>query len=148
MMQRADLCPGAFCRRQVVQIQGILGLNRTAQITIATMGAGALLLALGIDPTLAVAVIVGVIVHIRGPVRIKGDSLVNHPETMTVSQRFCCLFHQPCARGPLVIRQRLHIHHHTGSIVMGLECLVADCFRPAVLKRLGGGLDAYIGINQ
>ncbi len=61
MMQGTDISTGILRRRQVIQIQGILGLHRAAQIAVTTMHAGALGFALRVYPGLAVAIGVWII---------------------------------------------------------------------------------------
>ena len=61
MMKRANLGSGTLSRCQIIQIQGVLGLHRAAQIAVTAMGAGPLLFALIIGPLLAVPRIIGII---------------------------------------------------------------------------------------
>ena len=147
MMKRANLGSGTLSRCQIIQIQGVLGLHRAAQIAVTAMGAGPLLFALIIGPLLAVPRIIGII-KITGPVWIKGDRLGHNHKPFTGPGCLSGLFHQMRARRPLVFRQGLYVEHHPGGVVVRLQGRVVNGFRPAVIECLRLCLDTDVGIDQ
>ena len=146
-MQRPDLGGGILRRRQVIEIEGVLGMDRAADVAIAAMDAGALFAALRVDPARRPALGVRVVALV-GPVLGEGDGERQLAEPLAMTSRRGRLAHQPEAAGQLAVGQLLHANHPAGLMVVGLQCGVGNLRRPALVEDMGRRLDADVGVDQ
>ena len=147
MVQRPDLRALLLGPGQIVEVQGVLGLHRAAQVAVAAVHAGALGAPLGVGPGLAARIAVGVVQAVV-PVRIEADRLGHHAKAVPLAELVGGFVHQAGARGPLVIRQGLHIEHFAADPEMFAQGVEADRFRPAVLEHFRRRRHADIGVDQ
>ena len=111
------------------------------------MHAGPLFHPLRIDERFTLRDIVRIVLAVA-PVGIKRDGKLQFLKAVTVSNLTGAIFHQLHARGPLVVRDLLHIHELGYRVVIWLKFCVGNFFRPAVVENCFGRLAGNIGVDE
>ena len=134
-MERADLGTLVRSPSEVVQIQGVLGLDAAAEVAVAQMNAGPLLATESIGEALCVGLVCRII-QVRGPVvGVEADCLRDRIKPIQLAQSLGPASDEVPALGPLALRDRGCAEHLAGALDIWLELVRVEGFRPAAVER-------------
>ncbi len=133
--------------RNVIEVERVLGAHIAADVAVAEMDAGALLLAVGVDERLRMLRIERV-VELVVPILGKADRQGGFRESIVVAEIVSRVARDFEAACQLSVRHHREVHFFRNRVVIRLQFRVGDLGRPSASEDVRVGLERHAAVGQ